>query len=278
MAGQTGGTAAKILVFDSGLGGLTIYRELVRRMPEAEYLYVADNAVFPYGNLADDELVTRLLALFDILIEREQPDICVIACNTASTIALAPLRDHFAVPFVGVVPAIKMAAEQTKTGLFSVLATPGTVKRDYTRDLIARYAADCEVTLVGATDLADLAEQFMRGEKVDPGKLLHEIAPAFVEKGARRTDIVALGCTHYPLLTDLMRNIAPWPVNWIDTAPAIARQTQKVLSGLAQGGHGASGGAANRLIHTGQNATIAKVEAFLRKVGITAIYRDEIIG
>ena len=188
----------KIIVFDSGLGGLTVYGELRAAMPDAHYLYVADNDAFPYGNLHKEELVTRLLALFDRLIERENPDVCVIACNTASTIALAPLREHFEVPFIGTVPAIKVAAQQSRSGLFSVLATPSTVAQDYTRDLVERYAGSCEVTLVGARDLAPLAEQFMRGEKVDKDILRREIAPAFVEKDGQRTDCIALGCTHYP--------------------------------------------------------------------------------
>ena len=270
--------APKIVVFDSGLGGLTVYKELKRALPGANYLYIADSDAFPYGNLRDDELVTRLLALFDILIAREHPDICVIACNTASTIALGPLREHFDVPFVGVVPAIKMAAEATKSGLFSVLATPGTVKRDYTHDLVRHHAASCEVKLVGASDLADMAEQFMRGEQIDDQKLLAQIRPAFVENEGRRTDMIALGCTHYPFLIEQMRKVAPWSVTFLDPAPAIARRTAAVLSqmtGTRQEGRPPS---SDRLIYTGENNIADNIKNFLHEIGLADVYRDEIIG
>ncbi len=270
--------APTIIVFDSGLGGLTVYGELRRALPRARYLYVADNAAFPYGNLQEDELVTRLLALFEVLIKREKPDICVIACNTASTIALAPLRDHFKTPFVGVVPAIKTAAETTRSGLFSVLATPGTVRRDYTKDLIRHYAHECDVTLVGARDLATLAEQTMSGSAIDTAKLLTEISPAFVEKEGRRTDIVVLGCTHYPLLVEEMRKLAPWPVSYIDPAPAVARQTVAVLSRLSKGGGAGAGSRGNRLIHTGEENIADGITGYLQGIGLSDIRHDQILG
>ncbi len=272
-------TAPRILVFDSGLGGLTVYRELLEKLPDARYLYVADNAVFPYGDLRDEELVIRLLALFEVLIEREQPDLCVIACNTASTIALAPLRDHFEVPFVGTVPAIKTAAEKTTSGLFSLLATPGTVKRRYTRALVDDFAADCHVTLVGAECLAELAEDFMRGKAIDRARLAHILAPAFVEKSGKRTDIVVLGCTHYPLLLDEMRKVEPWPVRYIDPAPAIARQGQAVLKRLFGEALSAAGGhAANQLLYTGSDDIIGNISDYLSNIGLQGASRDEIIG
>lgn len=278
---MTGGLqmdSPKIIVFDSGLGGFTVYRELQRSLPAACYLYVADSDAFPYGDLQDDELVARLLALFEVLIEREKPDICVIACNTASTISLDALRAHFKVPFVGVVPAVKTAAETTKTGLFSVLATPGTVKRDYTIDLVERYADACEVALVGAPKLANLAEQFMRGEEVDEVKLLQEINPAFVERKGQRTDIIVLGCTHYPLLVEKMRQVAPWPVTYIDPAPAIARRTSVVLSQRLDKRDANDCKHANILIYTGKNNITENIAAFLQKIGLADVYRDEIIG
>ena len=268
----------RIIVFDSGLGGLTIYRELRVALPDAHYLYVADTDAFPYGNLHEDELVTRLLALFDRLIERHAPDACVIACNTASTIALAPLRDHFEVPFIGTVPAIKVAAGQSRSKLFSVLATPSTVAQGYTEDLVERYASSCEVTLVGSKNLASLAEQFMRGEQVDEDKLRAEIAPAFVEKGDKRTDCIALGCTHYPLLVDLMHKVAPWPVAYIDPAPAIARQTQVVLSQMSKRPRGTTSMGSNQLIHTGGQGIDENISTFLQSMGLNTVSRDDIIG
>lgn len=271
-------TAPRILVFDSGLGGLTVYREFLEKRPDASYLYVADNAVFPYGDLQDEELVIRLLALFDVLIEREQPDLCVIACNTASTIALAPLRDHFEVPFVGTVPAIKTAGEKTKSGLFSLLATPGTVKRRYTSDLVEHFASHCHVTMVGAECLAELAEDFMRGKAIDSNQLVQILKPAFVEKRGARTDIIVLGCTHYPLLINEMRKVELWPVSYIDPAPAIAKQGQVVLRRLF--GENLNVGeeeVGNQLLYTGSDDIISNIGGYLSNIGLHEVRRDEII-
>jgi glutamate racemase len=225
-----------ILVFDSGLGGLTVLGRTTQACPGAHIVYAADDAGFPYGRLSEDELVIRVLAVMERLIARFHPDLVVIACNTASTLVLPALRARFAIPFVGTVPAIKPAAAATRSGMISVLATPGTVARDYTRELIETYAASHRVTLVGATRLAGLAEQALKGEIVDDAALAAEIAPCFVEVDGRRTDVVTLSCTHYPLLLERMKRLAPWPVEWIDPAPAIARRVADLLSGARQAG------------------------------------------
>jgi glutamate racemase len=154
----------------------------------------------------------------------------VLACNTASTVALSALRAAFAVPFVGTVPAIKPAAAITRSGLVSVLATPGTVAREYTHTLIEKYALGARVTLVGAANLAELAEGYASGEPVSDAAIAREVAPCFVEDGSARTDVVVLGCTHYPLLLDRLDALSPWPVTWLDPAPAIARRIANVLS------------------------------------------------
>ncbi|HEV2512880.1 glutamate racemase [Bosea sp. (in: a-proteobacteria)] len=218
-----------ILVFDSGLGGLTVLREVMRQRPDADIIYAADDAAFPYGRLDEPALVDRVLAVMERLVDRFHPDLVVIACNTASTLVLPALRARFAIPFVGTVPAVKPAAERTRSGLVSVLATPGTVARDYTHDLIERYAAGCEVTLVGATRLAGVAEAALKGEPIDDAVIAAEIAPCFVARDGRRTDVVTLSCTHYPLLLPRLQRLAPWPVEWIDPAPAIARRTAQLL-------------------------------------------------
>ncbi|CAN7319402.1 glutamate racemase [Bosea sp. LjRoot237] len=218
-----------ILVFDSGLGGLTVLREVMRQRPDADIVYAADDAAFPYGRLDEPALVARVLAVMERLVDRFHPDLVVIACNTASTLVLPALRARFAIPFVGTVPAVKPAAERTRSRLISVLATPGTVARDYTRDLIENYAAGCEVTLVGANRLAGLAEAALKGEPVADTEIAAEIAPCFVNRDGRRTDVVTLACTHYPLLLARLQRLAPWPVEWIDPAPAIARRTAQLL-------------------------------------------------
>ncbi len=220
----------KILVFDSGLGGLTVCVEVARLLPDAQIIYAADDAAFPYGELREDALVARVLAVMHQLIALRGPDAVVIACNTASTLALPHLRARFPkIPFIGTVPAIKPAASQSRSGLISVLATPGTVARDYTRELVRTYAAHCAVTLAGSNLLAPLAEAFMRGKNVSDAAIAREIAPAFVTSGELRTDCIVLACTHYPLLLRHFERLAPWPVTWIDPAPAIARRAGHVL-------------------------------------------------
>src|SRR4051812_6751816 len=218
-----------ILVFDSGLGGLTVFAEVQRAHPDARFVYAADDAGFPYGRLSEDALVARVLAVMDRLIARHAPDLVVIACNTASTLVLGPLRQRFSIPFVGTVPAIKPAAEQSRSKRITVLATPGTVARDYTRDLIQSYAADCRVTLVGSRRLAALAEAHLAGAPPAEAELRAELESCFVADACGRTDVVALSCTHYPLLLERLRPLAPWPVTWLDPAPAIARRVVQLL-------------------------------------------------
>ncbi len=222
-------SAPTILVFDSGLGGLTVYREVVQARPDARYIYVADDAFFPYGGHSEAQLVARVLPLMGDLIETHRPDLVIIACNTASTLVLAQLRARFSVPFVGTVPAIKPACAASVSKRVSVLGTEATVSREYTRALIRDFANGSEITLVGSARLASLAEAELRAEPVDDATVRQEIAPCFVEDGDRRTDTVVLACTHYPLLLERLRRLAPWPVNFIDPAPAIARRVTDLL-------------------------------------------------
>jgi len=218
----------RILVFDSGLGGLSVVKALRECAPRAQLAYAADNAAFPYGDWLEADLVERMVAVMGKLLAEMGPDVVVIACNSASTIGLKALRQNFDVPFVGTVPAIKPAANLTKTNQISVLATPGTVKREYTKALIDTYAFHCQVKLHGAANLAEMAEAKMSGQRVDLDVLRNEVAPVFVEGDEGRTDVVVLGCTHYPLLLEELERVAPWPVTFIDPAPAIARQAMKV--------------------------------------------------
>ncbi|MCY6380352.1 glutamate racemase [Hoeflea prorocentri] len=221
---------APVLLFDSGIGGLTVLREARVLLPERRFVYVADDAGFPYGGWSEDALSERIVRLFGQLIAEYRPAICIIACNTASTLVLEPLRKAFPeMQFVGTVPAIKPAAECTRSGLVSVLATPGTVRRTYTRDLIQSFASQCHVRLVGSENLAGLAERYIRGDSIDPQDILAEIEPCFVDQNGRKTDIVVLACTHYPFLANRYRSLAPWPVDWLDPAEAIARRAKSLL-------------------------------------------------
>ncbi|WP_339034522.1 glutamate racemase [Bradyrhizobium symbiodeficiens] len=230
-----------ILVFDSGLGGLTVLREVVAARADAHFVYVADDAFFPYGHHSEDEIIARVVPLMGELIGTHDPDLVVIACNTASTLVLSHLRAAYSVPFVGTVPAIKPACAQSRTRRVSVLGTKGTVKREYTKALIRDFAQGCEVTLVGSPELASLAEAELSGASVSDGDILAELTPCFVgEDATSRTDTVVLACTHYPLLLDRLKRLAPWPVDWIDPAPAIARRVSDLLGpptdGIAQSG------------------------------------------
>jgi glutamate racemase len=220
---------ARVLVVDSGIGGLSVAREIRLRAPRADIIYVADDAAFPYGERSDDDLTTHVVALVERLAGEVPPDIVVIACNTASTLVLPPLRARLTMPIVGTVPAIKPAAVQTRTGLLAVLATPGTIERDYTRALIATHAPDRHVRLVGSFQLAAMAEAHMRGEQVDVGAVRAEIEAAFFQVAGARCDTIVLGCTHYVFMLEVLKKAAVWPVEWIDSARAIARRAVSLL-------------------------------------------------
>ncbi len=221
--------APKIIVFDSGLGGLTVYREVTAALPHARYLYVADDAFFPYNDRDEDALIAHLIALMGGLIATHRPDLVIIACNTASTLVLPQLRARFQVPFIGTVPAIKPACAVSVSKRVSVLGTQATIAREYTRALIHDFANGADITLVGSARLAALAEAKLRGESVEDSAIARELAPCFVDADGRRTDTVVLACTHYPLLLDQLTALAPWPVRFIDPAPAIARRALDLM-------------------------------------------------
>ena len=233
-----------ILVFDTGLGGLTVLREIVRTRPDAHYVYVADDAFFPYGHRSEEQVIARAVPLIGELIGSHAPDLVVIACNTASTLVLSHLRAEYRVPFVGTVPAIKPACAASKTRRVSVLGTKATVKREYTQALIRDHGQGCEVTLVGSAELASLAEAALSGTEVSDEEIFAELAPCFVgdsDDDSTRTDTIVLACTHFPLLMDRLVRLAPWPVDWIDPAPAIARRVTDLLR--PPGGESDSAGA-----------------------------------
>jgi len=258
-----------ILVFDSGLGGLSVFSEVLKARPDARFVYAADDAAFPYGRLSEGALVARVLEVMERLVAIHEPKLVVIACNTASTLVLPRLRERFRIPFVGTVPAIKPAALLSKTGRITVLATPGTVARDYTRDLIETYAAGCKVTLVGSSQLAGYAEAELAGDPVSDGALRAELAPCFVDDAAGRTDVVALACTHYPLLLPRLKALAPWPVTFVDPAPAIARRVVQLLGGPVVGHEAGEDEAV--AVFTDGGGMNAKLRRALMEIGLPQI-------
>jgi glutamate racemase len=229
-------SAPTILVFDSGLGGLTVFREIAAARPDAGLVYLADDQRFPYGDVPEADLIERVAKVFGDAIATYKPDLIVNACNTASTLTLAACREKYpAVPIVGTVPAIKPACATSKSRLVSVLGTKATVSREYTRALIREFSNGCNVTLVGSGKLAPMAEAELNGAPASDAELAAETTACFVEANGARTDTIVLACTHYPLLLDRFRKLAPWPVEWIDPAPAIARRVVE-LAGPGQAG------------------------------------------
>ncbi|MES2906484.1 MAG: glutamate racemase [Pseudomonadota bacterium] len=262
-----------ILVFDSGFGGLTVLREVMRARPDADYIYIADSAAFPYGNLSEEQLLARVLNVFERLMGQYNPTIAVIACNTASTIVLPHLRGRYNIPFVGTVPAIKPAAQLSKSRLISVLATPGTVKNDYTKDLVEQFAEGCAVHLVGSKLLASIAEAKLKGEQISDQDILTEIRPCFVEAHGKRTDQIVLACTHYPLLLDEFHRLAPWEVNYVDPAPAIAR---RVTGLIGEQDETMPQSHKRSMLFTGAKPKGHDVIEMLAKFGIDAVYSLDI--
>lgn len=219
----------RVLVFDSGVGGLSVLDAIVASGHALELDYVADNAWLPYGLKSDAELRGRLPALLSSLVEQWRPDMVVLACNTASTIALDAVRAVLSVPVVGVVPPIKPAASLTRTGVIGLLATPATVLRAYTNDLIAQFAADKRVIRFGSAALVEAAEQKLRGEPPSAGAITEAIEGLFSAPGGAEIDVVALACTHFPLLTQELSAAAPRAAVWLDSGEAIARRVANVL-------------------------------------------------
>jgi len=248
-------------VLDSGSGGLTVWQEIHQRLPNLNTLYLADFADFPYGTKSPPALENRVLSLLAKIIPHYQPIMIVVACNTASTLLLESLRQHFSIPVVGVVPAIKTAATLTRTGRIGLLATIGTVLRQYTDQLITEFAPDCQVTRVGSNVLVQMGEDILRGKPVDREHFRQEIAPV-LEAGC---DQVVLGCTHFPLLRSLMDDVAP-DVGWVDSGAAIARRVESLLQSQAEvkADVHRHGSGLHGLLYTGRAADRSWIEAMDR--------------
>lgn len=219
----------KLLIFDSGVGGLSIFNAVRARLPALAIDYVSDNAAFPYGTKPEAELVQRVSLVLHALEKKLAPDLMVVACNTASTVALPKIRDSLDTGVVGVVPAIKPAAERSRSKVIGLLATPGTVARDYTRQLIEEFAVHCEVISVGSSELVELAEAKLYGDKVPTGQIASILAPFAEHPLAAKLDITILGCTHFPLLLEELKAAFFKPVEWIDSGAAIAARVDSLL-------------------------------------------------
>ena len=226
---------AHILVFDSGVGALSIIAEIQQQIPQCSITYASDNAFFPYGDREESGLIRRVDAVLKQLVRQTNPDIIVVACNTASTVALPAIREHFKIPSIGVVPAIKPAALHSRSRVIGLLATPGTVKRDYTNNLINEFAGDCHVIGAGSSELVLEAERKLRGEPVNADICRRVLRQLFHAERGSEIDTIVLACTHFPLIRDELIAFSPRSVTWIDSGEAIARRARFLIGegGLA---------------------------------------------
>lgn len=209
---------------------MSVCQSILATMPELQIIYFADDAYFPYGLLPEQVLRQRLREVVSAMLLQHKPELVVLACNTVSTLVLPDLRAEFDVPFVGVVPAIKPAAQMTQSAVIGLLATPATVKRQYTDQLIKDYASHCCVVRIGSSELVEQAEMHLSGYPVDQALLARVLAPFKQEVDGSRVDVVVLGCTHFPLLKDQLSALLP-QVSWVDSGEAIAKRVQHLLAG-----------------------------------------------
>ena len=216
--------SAPILLFDSGVGGLSVLAEVRKILPDAPVIYAADNGGLPYGPKSEAEVAARVCGLLGRMSERYRPRLICIACNTASTIALAMVRDVLAVPIVGTVPAIKPAAEMTRTGTIGLLGTAATIRQSYVDRLEAEFAADKRLLRFAAPELVDAAEAKLRGQAVNPEVFARAAAGLRGQPGGAEIDTVVLACTHFPLLGDELAAAFGPQVRFVDGAAGIARR------------------------------------------------------
>ncbi|WP_273404553.1 glutamate racemase [Actinobacillus porcinus] len=220
---------ATILFFDSGVGGFSVYREVLDLLPQHHYLYAFDNEMFPFSEKTEDLIIQRTVAVCKKINETYPLDLIVIACNTASTVVLPALREAFDIPIVGTVPAIKPAAQISETKHIGLLATKGTVKRPYVDKLIEQYASSCQVEKLGSTKLVEIAQDKIQGDSVDLIALRDELA---VWKNIEDLDTVILGCTHFPLIRDEIQICLPQVQHFIDPGLAIAKRVAFLLGNV----------------------------------------------
>ncbi|WED26582.1 glutamate racemase [Vibrio sp. DW001] len=215
---------ANILIFDSGVGGLSVYQEVCKELPNANYIYLFDDKGYPYGELDPDTLIERVNDMVRYATQRHRVDVIVIACNTASTIVLPSLRESFSIPVVGVVPAIKPASLISNIAV-GLIATPATVKREYTQTLIKHYLSSVPIKLLGSTELVDMAENKLKGKPVCMESLACVLKPLI-----GKIDVAVLGCTHFPLLRDEIKQVLGNKVQIIDSGAAIARRVVSLIN------------------------------------------------
>ena len=258
--------ARPILVFDSGVGGLSILERIGALLPQASYVYAADNAWHPYGPRSEAEIAARVPALLGRLCERHKPRVVVIACNTAATIALSHVRAALDLPVVGTVPAIKPAALASKTRVIGVLGTAATVKQPYVDRLVAEFASDCAVLRLGSAELVKMAEAKLRGTPPDPDQMKAIVSGLYDQPRGQEMDQLVLACTHFPLLHNEIAAAGPAGVTLVDSGDGIARRTAFLTQGQEW-----SPPAPGRAIFTLDEPGLAALEPALKNYGLSEI-------
>ena len=213
-------------VFDSGVGGLSILRELKILLPNETYVFVGDQKNVPYGGKTKEQIIQFSDKIVDFLVNQKKAKAIVIACNTSTVYSIDHLRTKYRVPIIGTVPVIKTLSNLTKTGKTAVFSTPATAKSEYLKELIKKFAGEIIVYKVGGTGLEDLIEEGdLKNPKID--KILHKFLVPLNKKGV---DVISLGCTHYPFLRDKIRTIVGSKMIIVDSGGAVARRTKEVLT------------------------------------------------
>ncbi|MDO7843862.1 glutamate racemase [Sphingomonas immobilis] len=261
------GDARPILFFDSGVGGLSVLGPTRALLPRAPFVYVADSAGFPYGTKTESEIAARVPALLGRLAERYRPRLIVIACNTASTIALGAVRAALDLPIVGTVPAIKPAALLSKTRTIGVLGTEATVRQPYVDDLAARFASDCLVLRHGSAELVTLAEAALRDEETALDRYRAILSGLLDQSGGDQIDVIVNACTHFPLVADALIAAAPRPIAFVDGSAGIARRVAHLTEGQdwpEQAGEGIA-------VFTGEGANDLRLRPALTRFGLSRV-------
>jgi glutamate racemase len=256
-----------ILFFDSGVGGLSVLAPTAKLLPPAPLVYVADSAGFPYGTRSEAEIAARVPALLGRLAERYDPRLIVIACNTASTIALQHVRAALDVPIVGTVPAIKPAAEASRTRVIGVLGTAATVRQPYVDDLAARFAADCVVLRHGSAELVEMAEAALGGARPSVESVRAVLTGLTSQHRGSEIDVIVNACTHFPLLADELTDATDHGIRFVDGGPGIARR----VAHLTEGQQWPEQPVPGRAIFTARDARTDKLAPALASFGFREI-------
>ena len=257
---------APVLLFDSGVGGLSVLAEVRKALPAASVIYAADNGGLPYGPKSEAEVTARVCGLLGRMSERYRPRLICIACNTASTIALEMVRDVLAVPIVGTVPAIKPAAALTRSGTIGLLGTAATIRQGYVDRLEAEFAGGKRLLRWAAGELVGAAEAKLRGHSVDPAVFARAAAGLRERPGGSEIDTVVLACTHFPLLAPELAEAFGPQVQFVDGAAGIARRIAQLTQGQSF-----ARGAPDFALFTRADATLAALAPTLASYGLPTL-------